>query len=1800
MAQIEALPVTIISRIVDECTDETTSDIKLMTRAQVALAQTNHRLHDIVLPVIQATNICQAAEDGRLDIIKKAHQDGADLNMTGTTNHGKRGTPLHHAIINGHGDILKFLVEVGVDPHVPSTGLCECWPTVDGIKPYALHMAMAHSKIKGAAKLLVEKLGAYWSLSNMPALMDQLPEDEEEREQIFDLLINLPGPEPASFALRYALHHRMNDLEERILARQDLDASFCDALGRTPLFNAILYGRSETVKSLLKRPEADVSIAQENGFTPLHAAVDRRNLPYVKALLQRPEVDATKEDDHKMTPLHYAAMRGELDIVKLLLQQPGVDVASPGREGMTPLHLAVRSRNHMLHPLKNPQGEKGKPFTEPVGYRGESIKIIKILLNRLEMNAGLHDKQGFTPLHRACLLGDLRVAELLLQRKDVDPNARGLNGQTPLHIASTCPRRSALLLMGRLLEEPGVEIDDTDYDGRTILHYICGSAPQVWYSNIVIDTAVREGVPIDKLSTNGLTALHQAICSGNYSIAKYLLAKGADPMVSKRFKYNNSLLHLCLKGSYRRKTAKSDIVEALLKRGIEIDTYTNSPLYDSRNDEKDYIENVEGILSMDVLTGTDCTPLMLTAIGQRSIESMKMLLKAGADPNAQVIIRDLQLEGKTKSNRQAFLSGVFRHTWNPEKPSDKDILEIEEPLKLLLKHGSRIDFDGPADSPLQEACKAAEDDRVTLLSILLDFSTAKNVSQKHVGEVISDYESKPEHVDIVFMLNQAEPCPPSPGMTTAACDKSDRDRIRYDRIEPLPRWHRRQLMHGANCRTQSIYKSHDVVQVNIPAESGEMGVLANHVPSIEQLKPGLVEVVEESAGSKQFFLSGGFATVQPNSVLSINAVEGYPLEDFSAEAIRAQIAEAQKVANGSGSEQDIAEAKIELEVLETLSAHGQRVDDGTKTHDPRDSDSRQKLSNPSRKEHQQTSVVKGSKGQDSSSRPSVTGFQPRASNGRKVSSRPSQLPRYSASTGLLPPESMLTSYLASSNPSRTASTTEKCQDAIDILEQYGIPRPAGWFSDGGASTPGRIIQNRPTLSQICHSCGKPLAFERYCSHCGHDFCIKCTGETPGDIPKHKVPKSSDSYRQHDHKNKIGESPNQEECPPNEDNQPARITLDIARRRKMSRFASEPKTPKTPSSTERKPRVRPKTDQEFLKPVRKKTIAAPTEISSSVKNNPFFMADRGTMKKPSEPATIARSVQVERKPKHSDCVPDRLLSKSPRASHVQKECSDPSCRATHTGHHPTRHSIGCATRRSLGALVVEGNELDMIDGDKGKHEMKHVLSGTKSPQSKLQMKIDQLYHHGQDLHHSQHIMEHLAAGVNTLPSSATEEKPPHRPDGRSGIDDYKLRVSSQPVLDHGLSQDETVTVGTKTAEHSLSRDAAVTGEIESKPLNLNEHKGDRHPSPKSCEPHVNNQDFDAHWIDPSLGSHGQACDVQEGHSRSLTSQPTGAKPTLAPQTPNKGLGTSQEEYGRVAPQAQNTPLPDKPHSVNHGSDKRTDKPDEPVPGVHMLRKTIPRDDAERPNAETTNISSWRTQLRKVDKSLEQPSSQRLTPSHVENWRHELSSVNHRTPVSEKEKKEDCINCNPSQYISPQAETSLQSFAEIELQKKNEYEQSTAVEPPIPRLKVTDVELSLARQGDEELMAKRQELHDKETEEQSSPQPLDKKDVPVRKDSVMSTVIHDPTPMMPYNHMCAWRAQYMDLKSQVDQLGDDSNYPLPGRRAEGVGTLCSHTHTDIDIEGLTVVMHFRGKDDLVINTDLREDIQEHRRQQRTGDL
>ncbi|CAE6434610.1 unnamed protein product [Rhizoctonia solani] len=117
---------------------------------------------------------------------------------------------------------------------------------------------------------------------------------------------------------------------------------------------------------------------------------------------------------------------------------------------------------------------------------------------------------------------------------------------------------------------------------------------------------------------------------------------------------------------------------------------------------------------------------------------------------------------------------------------------------------------------------------------------------------------------------------------------------------------------------QSIFTSANVVQVNIAAESGDMGILANHVPTVEPLRPGVVEVIETGSGSKKWFVSSGFATVHPNNTLTINAIEGAPLEDISPEAVRTNLAEALRVVGGSASDAEKAEARIEADVYEAI------------------------------------------------------------------------------------------------------------------------------------------------------------------------------------------------------------------------------------------------------------------------------------------------------------------------------------------------------------------------------------------------------------------------------------------------------------------------------------------------------------------------------------------------------------------------------------------------------------------------------------------------------------------------------------------------------------------------------------------------------------------------------------------------------------------------------------------------------------------------------------------------------------------
>ena len=78
----------------------------------------------------------------------------------------------------------------------------------------------------------------------------------------------------------------------------------------------------------------------------------------------------------------------------------------------------------------------------------------------------------------------------------------------------------------------------------------------------------------------------------------------------------------------------------------------------------------------------------------------------------------------------------------------------------------------------------------------------------------------------------------------------------------------------------------------LPAVSGDFGVMPGHVPTISQLRPGVVAVhTELDKDVQKYFVSGGFAFAHADSSVEIAAVEAVPVEDLDPAAVKAGLAE---------------------------------------------------------------------------------------------------------------------------------------------------------------------------------------------------------------------------------------------------------------------------------------------------------------------------------------------------------------------------------------------------------------------------------------------------------------------------------------------------------------------------------------------------------------------------------------------------------------------------------------------------------------------------------------------------------------------------------------------------------------------------------------------------------------------------------------------------------------------------------------------------------------------------------------------
>ena len=97
-----------------------------------------------------------------------------------------------------------------------------------------------------------------------------------------------------------------------------------------------------------------------------------------------------------------------------------------------------------------------------------------------------------------------------------------------------------------------------------------------------------------------------------------------------------------------------------------------------------------------------------------------------------------------------------------------------------------------------------------------------------------------------------------------------------------------------------------------------------------QLRPGVVQVIADAGAGQggkgtnasnipnKYFVSGGFATVNPDSTLQVAAMEAVPVDQLDKQRVEDGLKEAERLAANAKTDQDRVESAIHLQVYKAM------------------------------------------------------------------------------------------------------------------------------------------------------------------------------------------------------------------------------------------------------------------------------------------------------------------------------------------------------------------------------------------------------------------------------------------------------------------------------------------------------------------------------------------------------------------------------------------------------------------------------------------------------------------------------------------------------------------------------------------------------------------------------------------------------------------------------------------------------------------------------------------------------------------
>src|SRR5262245_6693186 len=382
-------------------------------------------------------------------------------------------------------------------------------------------------------------------------------------------------------------------------------------------------------------------------------AAQKRDMTTLRALVQQhTDVNAAQPDG--TTALHWAAHWNDLEAVNLLLRA-GANSKATNRYGSTPISEAVATGNAAtVQALLNAGASANTPTTA----------------------------DGETILMTAARVGNLDVVKLLLDR-GAEVNAReNYKGQTAL-MWEAAERHTDIV---KLLLEHGADWKIRSVDRETKppkLSAASSISPLSLGGFIALSVSSREGdIPTAKVMLDGgvdinygdidnTSALVVAVMNKQFTFAKFLLDRGADPNTVDA--YGRTPLYAIIDIRNQDWSAlparKSDdplpsleILKDLLERGAKLDSALTKPL-----------PGRSGMDSGDTSLNAGATPLMRAA-RSADVVTMRLLLERGADP---------KLTTSDGNNALMFAAGVG---WR-DKYTRGTEAEAFEALKVMMQTG---------------------------------------------------------------------------------------------------------------------------------------------------------------------------------------------------------------------------------------------------------------------------------------------------------------------------------------------------------------------------------------------------------------------------------------------------------------------------------------------------------------------------------------------------------------------------------------------------------------------------------------------------------------------------------------------------------------------------------------------------------------------------------------------------------------------------------------------------------------------------------------------------------------------------------------------------------------------------------------------------------------------------------------------------------------------------------------------------------------------------------------------------------